>query len=382
MKIAILTQPLHTNYGGILQAFALQKVLEKMGHKALVVDLPNRKTRIGKYKRTVIRIIKKYILGQKDSSPIFRERPTSEEEKKIAQHTNRFIQENISTTCEIPFVENLDLLKKYHFDAYIVGSDQVWRPQYSPGIYAFFLNFLGNDKITKRIAYAASFGVDFWEFNKKQTQQCKILAQKFDSISVREDSGVKLCEKYLGVKAIQLADPTMLLSKDEYLSLISNYEIPNRKESIMVYILDKTSEKDLIVQRVIQHFNLPTNIVLPSKSFSKESRKFINECVFPPVPYWIQGFEDASFIITDSFHGTVFSIIFNKPFIVIGNKERGLSRFISLLSMFGLENRLIASVDEFDSEFLDKPIDFSIVNKIKDEQQSKSYDFLYSLLKK
>jgi hypothetical protein len=381
MKIAILTQPLHTNYGGLLQAFALQKVLKSMGHEVLIVNLPFRLTTFAKLRGIAKRTVKKYLLRQKNSQPIFIVRPTLSEKKLISQHTNRFIQENIQTTFEIPFVEKLYRLKKYHFDAYVVGSDQVWRPQYSPGISDFFLDFLGKDKQTRRISYAASFGVDNWEFSRKQTEKCKKLAQRFDAISVREDSGVRLCKEYLGTNATHLVDPTLLLNKEDYIELIHMDIIPERKDSVMVYILDKSKQKDAIVQKVVQHFNLSFNSVMSERNFSGEAREFINDCVVPPVSHWIKGFIDASYVVTDSFHGTVFSIIFNKPFIVIANKERGITRFTSLLTLFGLGNRLVSSVDQLSTEFLSNPIDFSTVNKIKAEQQTKSQIFLINALK-
>lgn len=381
MKIAILTQPLNTNYGGLLQAYALQTALKRMGHEVLIVDLSIRRTRYAKLKGIIKRIIKRYLLLQKNSLPILPVRPTLIEEQLITQHTQSFIHKNIQKTEKIPFVEKLFKLKKYHFDAYVVGSDQVWRPRYSPGISDFFLDFLGMDKQTKRIAYAASFGVDHWEFSRKQTEKCRKLAQRFDAISVREDSGVRLCEEYLGTKATHLVDPTLLLDMEDYVELINQDVISEKQGSVMVYILDKTKEKDAIVQRVVQHFNLSINSVFPLRNFSVEARELINDCVVPPVSHWIKGFMDASYVVTDSFHGTVFSIIFNKPFVVIGNRERGMSRFTSLLALFGMENRLVSSIDQLSTEFLNHPIDYTIANRIKAEQQNKSRNFLINALK-
>jgi len=113
----------------------------------------------------------------------------------------------------------------------------------------------------------------------------------------------------------------------------------------------------------------------PKKFYDKE-RKGINDCVFPPVEEWIRGFIDAEFVVTDSFHGTVFSILFNKPFVSIGNKGRGLSRFTSLLKMFKLENRLI-----FNSEYCNldnlNSIDWERTNSILRDKREKSLRFLY-----
>ena len=114
--------------------------------------------------------------------------------------------------------------------------------------------------------------------------------------------------------------------------------------------------------------------VMPEEIFNKHT-KDISKCIFPSVSKWLAGFRDASFVVTDSFHGTVFSIIFNKPFISIANKKRGVSRFTSLLKIFGLENRLISSREEISDHLLDG-IDFDRINDIKEEWQKKSLGFL------
>ena len=383
MKIGILTQPLETNYGGLLQAFALQVVLKRMGHEVLTVDLPIRRTFYRDCKGIIGRLVLKYLFRRKDIDNILPLKPTKSELEIITQHTNKFIKKNIQTTDRIPLVENITALEKYNFDAYIVGSDQVWRPCYSPGITTFFLDFLSEEKKTKRIAYAASFGVDSWEYKSNLTEKCRILAQKFDAISVREDSGIQLCKKYLNVNAKHLIDPTMLLSQEDYIDLVKkDNAIKLKKEkTLILYVLDSTPTKKAITEKIQNQLGLTISLVMPKSKYSKQACKNIDDCVFPPVTEWLRGFIDSEFVLTDSFHGTGLSIIFNKPFIVIGNKERGLSRFSSLLKMFGLENRLISSLDDLTTELMETPIDFKKVNQIRKEQQSKAFDFIKKALK-
>src|SRR5690554_1564864 len=170
MKIGILTQPLHYNYGGLIQAYALQKVLKDMGHEVYTVDLPFRKTFYKKLRRMGSRLFHKYLLGKKELH-VFNNQPKNKEQKVIEQHTRKFINENITLTEHISLVEKINRLKKYKFNAYIVGSDQVWRPMYSPGLSTFFLDFTKNGNNIKRIAYAASFGTDKWEMNTTQTKK-------------------------------------------------------------------------------------------------------------------------------------------------------------------------------------------------------------------
>jgi len=379
VKIGILTQPLHTNYGGLLQSFALQTVLKKMGHEVWTIDRPGRKsTLIVKSLSIIKRFLVKTIYHK---SIIIRIWPTSKEKKVINKYMNNFIKENIRTTLKIDSVVKLSLLKKYQFDAYIVGSDQVWRPKYSPCITNYFLDFLdGVDKV-KRIAYAASFGVENWEFTNKQTNQCASLAKRFDKISVREDSAITLCKKYLGVDAIHVLDPTMLLAKEDYMKLIEKSNIPYSEGFLMTFILDRSYEKDKIIKKAIKELNLNPFSVTPRNLFSEVGGNRIEDCIFPSVNEWIKGFIKADYVITDSFHGTVFSIIFNKPFISIGNSNRGMTRFTSLLKMFGLEERIIQSIDDLTLEKLQKPINFEYVNKTLKENQKRSFMFLINSLK-
>ena len=104
---------------------------------------------------------------------------------------------------------------RYEYDAYVVGSDQVWRPNYNPFMKAMFLGITEREDV-KRIAYAASFGTSKWEFSPQMTSECAVLAKKFDMITVREKSGVDLCREYFGVEATWVLDPTMLLNREDY----------------------------------------------------------------------------------------------------------------------------------------------------------------------
>ena len=137
MKIGILTQPLNTSYGGLLQAFALQFYLRSQGHEVKTINIPIRNTLYRRLRSKIWTLIRFYILKQ-TNVPL---RPSNESNKIITQYTRKFIQEYISVTETIPVVEKINRIKKYNFEAYIVGSDQVWRPKYSPGINTFYLDF-------------------------------------------------------------------------------------------------------------------------------------------------------------------------------------------------------------------------------------------------
>lgn len=313
MKIGILTQPLLNNYGGILQNFALQRILQENGFESITIDyVPPRIT----LARCVCHWIKSFVLlllGKK--RPFLLNRNP----KKRKASFTEFINQRINKT---------DLVYKYsdriginRFGTLIVGSDQVWRPLYNYNIKDKFLSFCKNVKNLKRIAYAASFGVDNWEYTPKQTRECSRLAKKFDAISVREESGVKLCKEHLGVNATWVLDPTLLLTKEDYLPICKEVPICNEKY-LAVYVLDENEEVTATYEKEAAARGL---IV---KKFHADSKSTLT------VPEWLAMFRDASYVVTDSFHGTVFSIIFGKEFKCIYNKGRGAARFESLMNLY------------------------------------------------
>jgi exopolysaccharide biosynthesis predicted pyruvyltransferase EpsI len=236
-----------------------------------------------------------------------------------------------------------------------------------------------SERNVKKIAYAASFGVDDWEFTEEQTRECARLAKQFDTISVREDSAVELCKKYLNVDAVHLLDPTLLLNKEDYLALINSVNTTPSNGDLFVYILDKDEKKTHIANEVAKQKNLTPFKLLPKQFLIETSKNEIEKCIYPPIEQWLRSFLDAKFIITDSFHGTIFSIIFEKPFIVIGNKKRGLSRFNSLLEMFRLEERMINENDEFDFTILSKKINYGDIYAILQKKQQLSITFFKNI---
>ncbi len=376
MKIGIVTLPFNWNYGGILQTYAMQQALKELGHEAVTI---NRNTVLTSLKLKVLLVVRRSILRILGKKVIVRPWPTKAEEKIIRQHTDKFISDYIATTHLLKSEAGFANLEKYNFEAFIVGSDQVWRPKYSPVLENHFLGFLNNNSTVKRIAYAASFGVDNWEYSDEQTAACRELSSLFNAVSVREDSGIDLCEKYLNVQAEQVLDPTLLLPKEKYVQLIEKEGIKPFNGKLFNYVLDITPYKNEFISKVSEQFGM-TAFSSTAGSFRDLGKKHLNECIFPPVTQWIRGFMDADFVITDSFHGTVFSIIFNKPFISIGNATRGITRFTSLLKTFGLEERLILEINEHALDIANTPIDYVVVNQILEKERDKSIKFLTKAL--
>lgn len=376
MRIGILTLPLHTNYGGILQAYALQTVLERMGHKVVVFDTPNRrflpplwKMPLSFIKRTIFKFF-----GKIDR--VFIERHYNKTRPVIAKKIQPFIDKHINRK-EIRSFYNL---QSEDFDAIVVGSDQVWRVIYFPGLWLgqqienAYLDFAKNWTI-KRIAYAASFGTNNWEYDEEQTKNCGQLLSMFDAVSVREENGVKLCKQYFEIDALHVLDPTMLLDVNDYIELFKQKQTPKSKGNLLNYVLDETDEIENLIKMVASVKKMITFAV--NNPYEGDETKPLNQRIKPSVETWLRGFYDADFVITDSFHACVFSIIFKKQFIVVGNRERGIARFESLLKMFGLEERLVD--EKVDINTL-QSIDYDKVYNHYVQLKEKSLHFLFENL--
>jgi polysaccharide pyruvyl transferase WcaK-like protein len=274
-----------------------------------------------------------------------------------------------------------DYFRKGDFDAVIVGSDQVWRPRYSPSILNFYLDFLVDIKSpAKRLAYAASFGVDFWEYPDDITEKCKVLAKQFDAVSVRERSAVELCNAFLGISATWVVDPTLLLEPSDYDVLISICGKSKNKGCVLSYVLDPAEEKRSIADMAGEILGADIFFVKPDYSIEQVRAVHIDQCCLPSVEKWIQAFYEARFIVTDSFHGTIFSILFNKPFIAIGNSARGMARFESLLLQFGLEKRLVESRNEVTRQLIEEKIDWDSVNRLREQYAEEGRVFIKNAL--
>lgn len=339
MKIAIMTQPLGKNYGGIMQAWALQQVLKRMGHEPVTIDR-QLGSRSFAYRgaRRVYRLLS-YAVGNR-KAPIVPDSTLAD----ITTHTREFIRTHITMS---PMIDATKKLRGHFaseaYQAVIVGSDQTWRPMYSPKLYNFFLDFLP-DRNIKKVAYASSFGVDYWEYSARKTKQCAELVRDFDFVSVRETSGVALCEQYLGIKAQAVLDPTLLLTAEDYIDLLQQEGVQGESGGgLYTYLLDKTPEKSAIVEHLSKELGLNIFKRQSEESISDWREGPVEKYQMPPVTEWLSGFHRAAFVVTDSFHGMVFAIIFGKPFIVISNSQRGAARFDSLLAQLGLTDRLVSS---------------------------------------
>lgn len=357
MKIGILTHPLGTNYGGLLQAYALQFVLREMGHDPWIIrrdmDVP--------FKKKIHHFIKNILLAITMKRVNIDKSRINEFINRISPKTRR-----IKTSRDLKRLTN-----KMRFEAYIVGSDQVWRPKYVKPIYNFFLDFSTSQNV-KRVSYAASFGVDYWEFSETETMVCKKLIRRFNAVSVRESSGVELCRKKLDFGSICVLDPTMLLPVTHYERLIGQEKDGQLQNKMFCYIFQKSLYSNMVIAELAKLYTFSACELKPTV---RKSRLKPSVVLLPSVMDWLQYIRSSGLVITDSFHVCVFCIIFNSPFFVIENEKRGNARIKSLLDKFGLKHRFIGQLP-IDPTIAQREVDWETVNNILQKERGESKGFL------
>lgn len=367
LKVGILTLPISTNYGGTLQAIALYRLLHVQGYEVVLIY---KKSSLVLWKRIIIKILLKIPFHD------FKNFKATYKEKKEKKDFHRdFIAKEILTISEDLYSKkDLALFsKKERFDAVIVGSDQVWRKAYINDKYykSYFLDFLDGTRV-KKIAYAASFGKNYWE-GKDDIEDISKCLKDFSAVSTRELSGVDICKNSFKIDNVKhVLDPTLLMGKEYYLNdiIFKNDTSIIHRGRLVTYVLDEAEDKKEIINFIQSSLNI---------EYTNHLKGFNCSSAIYTIPQWLASFAYADMIITDSFHGMVFSIIFEKKFVVIGNASRGLDRFTSLLAMLGLEDRLVFSLRDIKSKVM-KDIDYSIVSKILNLKKQKSYDFLADAL--
>lgn len=323
MKIALLNLPFDNNYGGNLQRYALMKVLEDMGHD--VTHLYTRGTWSTPWNVAAWRVLCA-IKHRHRPAGILRETDFRKSFDKQCRAVEPFFKRYVKHTRAIHTKEELESYQNY--DAYIVGSDQVWRKSMSwlMPLRTMFFDWVTRKEV-KKIAYAVSMGTDENELTQEDIDSLTPLYNQFDAVSVREVRALKMLKGYgwNSPAAVQTVDPTLLLSKVDYIQLINQGKTKPSKGNMFCYVLDIDENKQKIMEDIAKERGLKTFVLGIDGSGSVS------------VEQWIRNFADAEYVVTDSFHGCVFSIIFNKPFKLMVNPRRGMARFESLLSTLAVD---------------------------------------------
>lgn len=383
MKIAILTQPLGKNYGGILQAYALQNILIRLGHDSVIIDrqdnYPSFKLLLWRLASFVKCLIKKHI--KKDPNvlvlnPIAVDYITDRRLAYDYTKIEHFVNDNLVRSKVIRTSSGIRSFLIYsNIDCVIVGSDQVWREDYSPCITDYFGGFLKSDDNIRLISYAASFGLETIPIAQNNQQECNQLLRRFHSISVREKTALDLLYKEWSIDANLVLDPTLLFEKSFYEKLIEGYI--GKGISVFCYLLDDSIEKKQIIHKVSEVLQQEVEHILlyPKNNEGNAGR-------LESMLDWLYSISNSKYVVTDSYHGCVFAILFNKPFVVIANKKRGIDRFATLLDMLSLSHRMVSSVEQVTTLLFEEDIDYTRVNEILKQRRIESMDFLKRSLSK
>ena len=326
MKIALLNLPVDNNYGGHLQRYALMKVLHDMGHDVTHIFLKVHYT-LPWYKYPYSytkRFLNKYLFHK--SISIRQEYYRNQKYETSLAATLPFYNRYIKHTKPCYNLKDIIRETKGKFDTYIVGSDQVWRKDMTIqlGLENYFLKFADQGK--KRIAYSVSLGSDKLGCTKDEIQTLGILYRMFSAVSVRELSSLGVFEKagWSEPSAKLTLDPVLLLDKSAYIDIINENNCHHETEGkCFCYILDFNDAVEKAISRIEEETNSARYIQKLSDNVS--------------IPQWIANFYYAKHVVTDSYHGTVLSIIFCKPFVFLGNNRRGNTRIDSLFNELGVD---------------------------------------------
>lgn len=357
MRIGIVTFPVHrsTNYGCVLQNYALQRVIHKLGHTPVTLRLddivPPQKNK---------NLWQHYFSRKPNGLP---NQPTP---------LSSFCEKYISFTDTIHLPVKPEYLSNENINAYIAGSDQIWRPSQTHQHFLRYamLDFTSSINVI-RIAYAISFGHANWTLPRKFLFfRLRKLVSQFDAISMREDEGLEYCRRYLKINHSQLVmDPTLLLIPDDYTSIDTG---SSAKNHLVTYILDDSPEKRNAIDRLFQNGPFSGRCDFSIKPTEGKCQ--------PKMEDWLTAFKTAKLIVTDSYHGTAFAILFRRPFITIANHNRGAARFFSLLSRLHLTDRLVSCPNDITQKACDRPIDFDAAHTLLELERKKSISFLQQAL--
>lgn len=338
------------NYGSILTYYALHKTLTKLGYSVLMIH----KLRVREFDHEI-----------DAKTPVW-----------------DFTRKHYKGIAPALKSEEMKLLNRY-CDMFLMGCDQVWNYGIAKnfGLNNYF-DYVDDDK--KKLSYASSFGHDRSFTPLEMMSDVTKLFHRFDAISVREADAVQVLKNEFGVEGTQVVDPVFLLEKEEYEEILRDSKAEETEKFMLSYILDPTPEIREALLYVSKKKNLKLINIIDAKGDRKKNIETLN---LPNIieeldaPTWLWYMKNAQMVITDSCHGVSFSLIFERPFIAIANKRRGVSRFESLVDLVDIRDRYVEDVRQIqtDSSLLED-VDYSGINKIFDMERKRSLAWLKDAL--
>lgn len=385
-KVGIVSCYFKHNYGSMLQAYATQKILDDWNIENETINLENLNKEISKGKR-------KYYLSQIFNFSFIKAKFGMVKLKLYCKLANGELGKNIKVRDKKfeAFEKMFHFSKSYNtmkqiceqgdYTDVLVGSDQLWLPVNIVADY-YTLNFVPEN--VNKISFATSFGVS--EIPEKYKEQYRTFLKRIDNLSVREDKGVKLVKELTGREATLVCDPTLLFDKEEWMEIQKEEPIIKEKY-IFCYFLGKTIEYRKFAERLKEKTGYKIVSLNHLDEYVKYSDKFADEAPFDIGPSeFLNLIRNAEFVCTDSFHGTVFSLINHKKFFVFRrypnqSKVSTNSRLDSLLKIVNLSDRMLEGEERVE-KLIEKEIDYEVVDEKLQEFREKSKEFLRGAIDK
>ena len=381
MRIGVLTLwQSKDNYGQMLQCYALQQFLREKGYEPYLISYRfiKEERQYTSFWKMLLKVYVIYPLASGFGLGRDKKKLADEEFEKYCHEKKRsfdgFLKKyiNLSKTYN-----NLDDLQKNPpvADCYVVGSDQVWAQLLSkPENLAFFLDF--GDEKTKRIAYAVSFSMN--EYPENLRSKLAENLSRFNAISVRETQGIDICNS-VGTKATKVVDPTLLLGTKAFENISAKRLNPDKYA--FVYQLNIASPDEICWTDAQAYCNENhLDVIATASSGYFEGLEILKDAkyVYPSIPEWLSLIRYSEIVITTSFHGIVFSILFRKNFVYVplkGIHSGGNARVLNLLSDLQIEEKCISDGRSF-NDVASFEIDYSKCNRLLKEKVAESSSFL------
>lgn len=367
MKVGIMTLNSAHNFGASLQLYALQKTLTDMGYDVNIINYRYNKVDnvYNPYKRK-----KRGILDLKFYLSRFKLHTLDRYKIKKYKSYEEFFSKYFNLTNEYKSFKDLTN-EEWNFDAYICGSDQIWNSHITRGLQpAYFLDFLPDN--SKKISYAASLGTD--EVNEFDIPIFRQYLIDFDYISIREKSSVSSLKKCTEKDVEVVVDPTLLLNRFEYDKLRKEVPVAKNKEFIFVYVIDHNENLNKIAESISKEKNLPIIFSSPYIKPKKEFEKQIGQLWDAGPEKFLELIAKAKYVVTNSYHGNIFSIIYKKKFISAPHYITS-ARVLELMNQLNLENVVYTDANKFES--IDNiEIDYKKVEKRINKLKKQSIEFL------
>lgn len=338
-----------SNYGSSLTYYALGSLLAEMGKQVLLIPI-----------------------GKVNGLPW----------EKETQQTIDFLSKYFSVGKNRDF----DRMNEFNAfcDSFMLGSDQLWTAGACGLVgYSFFLDFVARDK--KKIAFSTSFGHSHFNGSREELDTARDYLTRFDAISVREKSGIALCQECFGMQVEQVIDPVFLCRKEDYDKLTDSVEAHHPNKYLLCYILDPSPEKEKAAQEIAEREHLEIITILGIKEYKNAVKNWHAGSILPCVAAeeFLHYIKHCDFLLTDSHHGTCFGIIYRKQYLALTNESRGKTRFETVAELLDLSSRMLdAPYDLSTKKDIFEPIDYEKVQINLEREKQKALLWLKNAFNK